>query len=280
MDDGVGSLGGKETGKMTLLDRIVADKKAEVAAAANNVPEHGLRSMIDDRPWQSRGFERRLCGPGPGGVNIIAEVKRASPSKGDICVDLDAVECARQYETGGAAAVSVLTDAPYFKGCLEDLRRVREAVGLPVLRKEFIIDPYQLYESRAAGADAVLLIARILSPAQLKELLALTHELGMDALVEIHSAEDYAAAHDAGSRLIGINNRNLANFDTDLRTALGLKALLQPNEVPVAASGIHGREDILRNLEGGIFNFLIGESLVRAKDRVAMLRSLTGKVKD
>jgi indole-3-glycerol phosphate synthase len=265
---------------MTILDRIVADKKAEVAAASNSVPEHGLRSMIDDRPWQSRGFERRLCSPGPGGVNIIAEVKRASPSKGDICVDLDAVECARHYETGGAAAVSVLTDGPYFKGCLEDLRRVREAVGLPILRKEFVIDPYQLYESRAAGADAVLLIARILSPAQLKELLALTHELGIDALVEIHSAEDYAAAHDAGGRLIGINNRNLANFDTDLRTALGLKALLQPNEVPVAASGIHGREDIVRNLEGGIFNFLIGESLVRAEDRVAMLRSLFGKVKN
>jgi len=265
---------------MTILDRIVADKRDEIDRARQHVSVEALRARIADTEWQSRGFERCLCSPGPGGVNIIAEVKRASPSKGDICVDLDAVQCAWQYETGGAAAVSVLTDAPYFKGCLEDLRRVRDAIGLPVLRKEFIIDPYQLYESRAAGADAVLLIARILSPAQLKELLALTHELVMDALVEIHNAEDYAAAHDAGSRLIGINNRNLANFDTDLQTALDLKGLLKPNEVPVAASGIHGREDIVRNLEGGIFNFLIGESLVRAKDRVVMLRSLTGKVKD
>jgi len=226
--------------------------------------------------WVSRGFEERLFQPGPGGANIIAEVKRASPSKGDICKDLDAAQCARQYETGGAAAISVLTDTPYFKGRLEDLRQVRSAVDLPVLRKEFIIAPYQLYESREAGADAVLLIVRILSPAQLDELLALTRELGMGALVEIHSAEDYAAAHEAGSRLIGINNRNLATFDTDLQTAMGLQALLQAGEVPVAASGISGREDVKRNLESGIFNFLIGESLVRAEDRTTFLRSLIG----
>lgn len=261
---------------MTMLDRIVEDKKEEIAQAQRRISEEELRAIIADTPWTGRGFEERLSRTGPGGVNVIAEVKRASPSKGEICKDLDAAACARQYEVGGAAAVSVLTDTPYFKGRLDDLRQARAAVGLPILRKEFIIDPYQLYESRAAGADAVLLIVRILSPAQLDELLALTRELGMGALVEIHSAEDYTVAHEAGSRLIGINNRNLATFDTDLQTAMGLTALLQPGEVPVAASGIRGRDDVLRNLESGICNFLIGESLVRADDRIAFLRSLVG----
>ena len=259
---------------MTILDRIVETKKEEIASAMRAVPESELRARIADAPWGPRGFEKGLTRPGPGGVNIIAEVKRASPSKGDICRDLDAAECARQYETGGAAAVSVLTDASFFKGSLDDLRQVRAAVGLPVLRKEFIIHPYQVLESRAAGADAVLLIARILAPAQLEDLLDQIHEWRMDALVEIHTPEDYAAANAAGARLIGINNRNLATFATDLNTAMDLAAMLQPGQVPVAASGIKERRDIERNLSHGIFNFLIGESLVRASDRTGFLRSL------
>jgi indole-3-glycerol phosphate synthase len=265
---------------MTILDRIVTDKREEVVRAERKMPEAELRARIADTPWTARGFERRLSAPGPGGVNIIAEVKRASPSKGDICPDLDAAQCARQYEAGGAAAVSVLTDGPYFKGSLDDLRRVRAAIGLPVLRKEFIIDPYQLYESRAAGADAVLLIVRILTTAQLSELLDLTRQLGLDTLVEIHNREDYELAHAAGSRLIGINNRNLATFDTNLQTATGLAALLGPGETAVAASGISGRPDIEATLTGGIFNFLIGESLVRAGDRTAFLRTLINKTQE
>jgi len=197
---------------MSILDRIVADKQEEVAWAAGRIPEAALRAQIADTPWTARGFARRLSRPGPGGVNIIAEIKRASPSKGDICPDLDAAQCARQYAAGGAAALSVLTDGPYFKGSLEDQRRARGAVTLPVLRKEFIVSAYQLYESRAAGADAVLLIVRILTAVQLKEWLVLCGELGMDALVEIHTPEEYAAAHAAGARLIGINNRNLATL--------------------------------------------------------------------
>ena len=259
---------------MTILDRIVADKKEEIRAAAGRTSEAELRARIADTAWTPRSFEERLSRPGPGGVNIIAEVKRASPSKGDICADLDAAQCAAQYAAGGAAAVSVLTDGKYFKGNLEDLRRARQAMDLPVLRKEFIISSYQIHESRAAGADAVLLIARILSAAQLKEFLDLTHSLGMGALVEIHEPQDYAAADDAGSRLIGINNRNLASFDTDLQTALTLADNLKPGQVPVAASGISSRADIERNLKSGIFNFLIGESLVRAADRPGFLRTL------
>lgn len=261
---------------MSILDRIVADKKKEIAHAEERVPLERLQGHIAGTPWKPRGFYAHLMTPGPAGVNIIAEVKRASPSKGDICKDLAAAACAKDYEGGGAAAISVLTDTPYFKGSMADLRQVRRETGLPVLRKEFIISDYQVYESRAAGADALLLITRILEPSRLKDLLALTHELGMDALVEIHSEADYAAAHDAGAKLIGINNRNLATFDTDLQTAVNLTGLLQTGEVPVAASGISSRKDIENNLANGIFTFLIGESLVRAEDRPGFLKELIG----
>lgn len=259
---------------MTILDRIIADKRQEIDRARAQVPLEDLRAIIADTHWTQRGFYQNLASPGPTGVNIIAEVKRASPSKGRICQDLNASECAREYESGGAAAISVLTDGPYFNGRLEDLRQARAAAALPVLRKEFIISDYQVYESRAAGADALLLIVRVLEPSHLADLLALTHDLGLQALVEIHSRQDYEAAHQAGARLIGINNRNLATFDTDIRTALELTALLQPGEVPVAASGIASRADIQSNLKGGIYNFLVGESLVRAENRAAMLNHL------
>ncbi len=259
---------------MTILDRIVEDKRQEVSDAEKRVPLAQLKSLIAGTAWQSRSFYRRLKNPGPGGVNIIAEVKRASPSKGNISANLDAAACAADYCNGGAAAVSVLTDTPYFKGHLDDMEQVRAAVDLPVLRKEFIICEYQVYESRAAGADAILLIARILTPLQLSHLLSLTHELGMDALVEIHNEADYTAAHQAGARLIGINNRNLATFDTDIRTAMHLANLLAPHEIPVAASGISSRKDIVNNLEQGIFTFLVGESLVRSDDRVNFLKQL------
>lgn len=259
---------------MTILDRIVEDKRQEVSSAEKRVPLAQLKRRIAETAWQPRGFYNRLKHPGPGGVNIIAEVKRASPSKGDISAHLDAAACAADYQKGGAAAISVLTDTPYFKGRLEDLEQARASVDLPVLRKEFIVSEYQVYESRAAGADAILLIARILTPQQLSDLLSLTHRLGLDALVEIHSDADYAAAHQAGARLIGINNRNLATFDTDIRTAMQLANLLAPGEVPVAASGISHREDIVDNLEQGIFTFLIGESLVRSDDRVNLLKQL------
>jgi indole-3-glycerol phosphate synthase len=259
---------------MTILDRIVEDKRQAVSDAEQRVPLAQLKTLIAETAWQPRGFYRRLKTPGPGGVNIIAEVKRASPSKGDIRADLDAAACAADYQHGGAAAISVLTDTPYFNGRLDDLEQARAGVDLPVLRKEFIISEYQVYESRAAGADAILLIARLLTPRQLTDLLSLTHRLGMDALVEIHNDADYAAAHQAGAQLIGINNRNLATFDTDIRTAMHLANLMTPGEIPVAASGISHREDIVNNLEHGIFTFLIGESLVRSDDRVNFLKRL------
>jgi len=205
---------------------------------------------------------------------IIAEIKRASPSKGDIAPDLDPAVVARQYQEGGARCLSVLTDSKFFKGGFDDFRKARSASSLPMLRKDFLISEYQVYESAALGADAVLLIARILDPITMIRLMTLSTELGMDALVEIHNGKDLESANASGATLIGINNRNLASFETDLGTATKLSAALSDNQIPVAASGISTRADIEKNLEVGIHHFLIGESLVRSKNRELLLKEL------
>jgi indole-3-glycerol phosphate synthase len=189
-------------------------------------------------------------------------------------IDLDPVDLARAYAAGGAAALSVLTDRDFFQGSPEDLMAARHAVPLPVLRKDFLISDYQIYESGAMGADAVLLICRILSRPQLADLLALSRSLGMDALAEIHTMEDLEMAQTSGARLIGINNRNLTTFETDIRTAMVMAQRLSPGQIPVAASGIAGIKDVEANLEQGVFNFLIGESLVRSDNPSARLASL------
>ncbi|MCP4692651.1 MAG: indole-3-glycerol phosphate synthase TrpC [Desulfobacterales bacterium] len=259
---------------MDILTRIVEYKKEEVAEAKKETPENRLRAEAE-KPRERRSFFKALEHPGPAGVNIIAEIKRASPSKGVIRKNLDPADQASVYEKGGAAALSVLTDRHFFQGCPEDLQKARAAARLPALRKDFTIDAYQVYESAVMGADAILLIARILSKQQLGEYLDLGASLGLDALVEIHSPEDLEAANQAGARLIGINNRNLASFETDIRTAMTLSSLLRPDQIPVAASGIQGRKDIEQNLDVGIHNFLIGESLVRSEDPQRFLRSLS-----
>lgn len=259
-----------------ILSKIVENKKKEVAAAKERLPEHLLReqALISRR---KRPFLKSLEQPGPTGVNIIAEIKRASPSKGVICPDLNPVTYASQYEQGGAAALSVLTDQPYFKGSPEDLKIARKTTNLSVLRKDFLISSYQLYESAVMAADAVLLITRILDKEQLKDYLDICNELQMDALVEIHSKRDLQTATLAGAKLIGINNRNLRSFETDIETAIRMKSLLEPYQVAVAASGIKTREDIKKNQESGIWNFLIGESLVRSENPELFLKSLIGQ---
>ena len=258
---------------MDILTRIVARKKEEVEAARRQIPLERLREE-NVRRGDRRSFYDALKTPGPHGANIIAEIKRASPSKGPLRLDLDPAQLAREYAAGGAAALSVLTDRDFFQGSPEDLLAARQAVQLPALRKDFLIDDYQIYESRALGADAVLLICRILSPRQLEHLIALSRSLGMDALVEIHTEDDLAMARACGARLIGINNRNLATFDTDIGNAMAMARRLGPGQIPVAASGIASPEDIRINLAHGVFNFLIGESLVRADNPVDHLRSL------
>lgn len=258
-----------------ILTQIVAHKKREVAASEERRPVSTLQKAVEQRS-DFRPFFEALHIPGPGGVNIIAEIKRASPSKGVIRVDLDPAAFARSYAAGGAAALSVLTDAAFFRGSAEDLTLARGAVSLPVLRKDFVVSEYQIWESAALGADAVLLIVRILTSDQLQAYRHLAETIGLDVLVEVHTPDDLELAMAAGARLIGINNRNLASFETDLRTAVRLVARMGTDHVPVAASGIQERRDIELNLTAGIFNFLIGEHLVRKDDPAAFLRILRG----
>lgn len=222
-----------------------------------------------------RGFQAALTSyPG---VALIAEAKKASPSKGVICPDFDPVRIAREYEAGGAQAVSVLTDEKFFQGSLAYIPLVRRAVGLPVLRKDFIIHEAQISQSRAFGADAILLIAAILETNQISDFLALSRELGMDALVEVHDEHELEKALAAGCTLIGVNNRNLKDFSMDLTTTFRLKKLI-PNTIPlVSESGIRDLDDIRRLTEAGIAAVLVGETLMRAGGREQAVRELMGR---
>lgn len=254
------------------LSKIIDQKKQELIEAQARIPESALYHEAFSNQ-DRRAFFETLKQPG---INIIAEIKRASPSKGPINIDLDPSSLAKAYEKGGAKALSVLTEKQFFMGSPEDLKIARAATSLPVLRKDFIISEYQIYESVVMGADAVLLIVRCLSESQLKELIALAAELKLDALVEIHTEKDLETATKAGAKLIGINNRNLQTFETDLATAMHLVSLFKKDQTPVVASGIENRENIEANLKFGINNFLIGESLVKAKDPTGFLLKLRG----
>jgi len=258
------------------LEKIIAHKRLEIEAAARLLPESVLRLQAENRNGNRSLFER-LASPGPKGMNVIAEIKRASPSKGPIREQIDPKQYARMYEGGGAAAISVLTDKEYFRGDAADLREAKAAARLPVLRKDFIISTYQVYESAVIGADAVLLIVRALSRELLGDLIALCGGLGLDALVEVHNEEELDIASSAGARLIGINNRDLRTFRTDIQTSIDLAGRTRPGQVVVTESGISGRPQIERLLEAGIWNFLIGESLMRSDDPGQFLRVLHGE---
>ncbi len=257
------------------LSKILDRKRDEVRAAAKHTPERVLRREAE-KADRRRGFISRLARPGPLGMNVIAEIKRASPSKGKIRENVDPADYARKYELGGAAAISVLTDRNFFNGSPDDLREVKSAASLPTLRKDFIISSYQVYESAAMGADAVLLIVRALLPESLRVLLALCLGICLDALVEAHDESEFETAVKAGARLIGINNRDLATFKTDISTSIGLAGRAGPGQILVAESGIHTRSDIERLLAAGIWNFLIGEGLMRSEDPVRFLKGLHG----
>ena len=257
------------------LSKILDAKNQEVDAARRKIPEGRL--MAESRkPRERRSFSEKLSTPGRFGANIISEIKRGSPSKGAIRADLDPEALAAAYEKGGAAALSVLTDRSFFMGGPEDLQKARGAVRLPVLRKDFIVSTYQVYEAAVMGADAVLLIVRALSPQFLRACLDLCRELQLDGLVEVHSEAELGEATQAGAELIGINNRDLTTFQTDIQTSVNLARRLERGQVAVAESGIHERGQIEKLLDAGIWNFLIGESLVRAPDPVRLLRQLLG----
>jgi indole-3-glycerol phosphate synthase len=256
----------------SILDRIVATKRDEVRHAVPRLAEYRDIALQADTP---RGFAASLRRPGE--VRLLAEVKRRSPSAGDIRPGADPVEVARAYVDGGAAALSVLTDRDYFGGDLEFLRAVRSVVPVPVIRKDFLIHPVQVWEARAAGADAVLLIARILEQPLLEELQALARELGMDALVEAHSAEELDRALAAGATLVGVNNRDLDTFVTDLELCIRLAPRVPADVVYVGESGIRAAEDVDRLGAAGIDAILVGESLMRQADLRAAAAALVGR---
>ena len=240
--------------------RPLEDVKREASSTRAGARRHVLSESVADA----------------GRVNVIAEFKRASPSKGEIRGGASAAETARAYERGGAAAVSVLTEEDYFRGSLRDLAEVKAGTRLPVLRKDFIFDAYQVYESAAAGADALLLIVAALDDARLASLLRLTEdELGMDALVEVHTAVELGRALAAGARLVGVNNRDLRTFEVSLETSAVLAGLATPDTLLVSESGLRDSADIARLRTCGYRAFLVGETLMRAESPEAALRSLT-----
>ena len=218
-------------------------------------------------------FERALR---RAGISFICEVKKASPSKGIIAEDFAYVDIAQAYEAAGADAISVLTEPDFFLGSDAYLREIRGAVGLPLLRKDFIIDPYQIEQSRFLGADALLLIAAILSPVQLRAYIGMAHELGLSCLVETHDADEVCTAVAAGARIIGVNNRNLRTFSVDLRNSIRLRTHAPAEVAFVAESGIRTPADITALCAHGIDAVLVGETLMRAPDKAAMLASLRG----
>lgn len=256
-----------------ILDSIVANKQVEVARARNSVPQSELELRVAGLP-PVRDFAQALTSPGE--VAVIAEVKKASPSAGVIRADFDPVAIARSYEQHGAAAISVLTDETFFQGCLDYLTAVRRAVRCPVLRKDFILDRYQLLEARVAGADAVLLIAECLPGDRLAALQRQAVELGLETLIELHDADQLPRVLAAGGRVIGINNRDLRTFTTRLEQTLELLPFIPQDRIVVSESGIASHADLERLGRAGVRAVLVGESLMRAADIGAALEHLRG----
>ncbi len=260
-------------GSPSILEKIVTVKREEVAGRKQTRPLPDLAAAIRTKP-PARDFRRALQGSA---CAIIAEIKRRSPSRGLLREDFDPIRIAAVYEQNGAAAISVLTDETFFGGSNADLSVVGSAVTLPVLRKDFIIDPYQVYETRAIGADALLLIAAILTERQLREYRDLAASLGMAALVEVHTRGELEKALAAGAEVIGINNRDLKTFQTDLQTTLALAPLIPADRIAVSESGIRNRQDIETLTKAGIRAFLIGETLIAAPEIGPKLLELLGK---
>ena len=257
---------------MSILAEIIEKKRERVAAAKAMVPPEQMRRLAFEScrttPHALRNALRS------DGINIIAEFKRRSPSKGIIRADANLIDVVQSYEAGGAVAISVLTEEDYFAGSLDDFRSVKTAVSLPVLRKDFVFEEYQVYQSALAGADAILLIVAALDDQTLSHLSGLADELGMDALVEVHTSEELKRAAASGATLLGVNNRDLRTFEVSLQTSLSLASEMPQGSISISESGLHTPNDLQRLHDAGYRGFLIGETLMRADDPAEALRSL------
>lgn len=259
-----------------ILDKILATKRAEIVQSKRQTPlaamEAAARAMPPARDFAA-AVSRRTRQQQPA---VIAEIKRASPSKGLLRADFQSAAIAQSYAAHGAACLSVLTDATYFQGSAEFLREARTACHIPVLRKDFMIEPYQVYEARAMGADCILLIVAALSLAQMQEMESVAEQLGMSVLVESHNSEELAVALQLRTPLQGINNRNLRTFDTRLQTTIELLSQIDGERIVVTESGIHNRDDVALMQAHGVHAFLVGEALMRAEDPGLALTGLFG----
>ena len=264
-----------------VLDRIIADKRAEVQSRRSQTSIERLKEQIRGLP-RCRNFYKAVTKPNPRGINVIAEVKKASPSAGVIRRNFDPVTIARTYEDCGADAISVLTDEKYFQGKLEYVEQVRQAVSVPVLRKDFIIDLWQVYESRAAGADAILLIAEALKPGELMDLMIAAAELSLTVLLEVHQADTLLAVRSLIGfpkerySLLGINNRDLTTMQVDLNTTIRLAELLDKKDELVAESGIKTRADVEKLKSAGVRAVLVGQTLCEHPDIAEKFAELFG----
>ncbi len=258
----------------SILEKILKTKRAEVEAAKAARPESEIRAALRDAP-PVRDFFAPLAGGD--GIQLIAEVKKASPSQGIIRTDFDPVRIAQTYASAGAACISVLTDVAYFQGSLDYLRQIRQSVDLPLLRKDFVIDRYQVSEARAAGADAVLLIAECLEDCPLRQLYGEIIDLGMTPLVELYEPANVTRVLDLGATLIGVNNRDLHSFEVSLERSIRLRAAMPAEIVFVSESGIHCRDDVVRLENAGVDAMLVGEHFMRQEDVGAAVRQLLGR---
>ena len=262
-----------------ILDKIVATKKIEIAHNLKKISLGNQRDIAQSNNQDSllkpRGFIRAIENKiSAGKAGVITEIKKASPSKGVLRENFQPAEIAHSYEKHGAACLSVLTDVDYFQGCNAYLQEARASCSIPVLRKDFTIDPYQIYEARAIGADAILLIVACLEPNQMKELEACAHELGLDILVEVHNASELEQALELKTRLLGINNRNLKTFEVTLQTTLSLLPMVPKDKILVTESGILGSADVKLMRDKQINAFLVGEAFMRASDPGVALSEL------
>jgi len=259
----------------TILDTIAAYAKERVAADQRQISPSELRKQAEAMPHSTFfPFEAALRRPE---VNFICEVKRASPSKGMIAEVFPYVEIAAEYESAGAACISVLTEPKWFLGADAYLREIRAAVSLPLLRKDFTVDDYQIYQAKVLGADAVLLICALLDGTQLRDYIQVCNALGLSALVEAHDEDEVASASAAGARIIGVNNRNLKDFTVDFNNSLRLRRLAPEGTLFIAESGIQTAGDIAALRAGGVNGVLVGEALMRAPDKAKLLSELRGK---